>query len=181
MYEEDGLFCSDRSSTDISGLDPSPMLFEKHRKMETRSTTKPLKINEEWDKEPFIRSNIEKEPLKERYTQLENVELIASHLAFEQQHVVAMVIKNHRSVFITGWWGTGKTLLLMVVIAALPRETAYTTATNVIPALQLRGSPLHSLADCSFIHPGESRGVVYSRVRCNGISIWGKWKVLLTG
>ncbi|KAH9599894.1 DNA helicase Pif1-like [Trypanosoma melophagium] len=76
-------------------------------------------------------------------------------LSEEQQQVFDLIVKHHRSVFLTGGAGTGKSHLLRAIVAALPRSTTFVTATTGLAALNLNGSTIHSFAGCGIIEPQQ--------------------------
>lgn len=127
---------------------------------------------------PFQRSKTEKASFIEE-SQYPSRAGSTSMLTDEQQHVLDVVVKEKRSVFITGGAGTGKSFLLQALIKVLPPYTTYVTATTGIAALQLRGSTVHSFAGCGWVHPGESRRKVYARLGLRAISKWRKCEVLV--
>ncbi|KAK7196601.1 DNA repair and recombination helicase protein PIF7 [Novymonas esmeraldas] len=69
-------------------------------------------------------------------------------LSSEQRYAFHVAVKEHRTVFITGGAGTGKSHLLRTIIRALPVSSTFVTATTGIAALNLSGSTLHSFAGC---------------------------------
>lgn len=127
---------------------------------------------------PFQRSKSEKTPFIEE-PQCSSGAASASMLTDEQQHVMDVVVKEKRSVFITGGAGTGKSFLLQALIKVLPPYTTYVTATTGIAALQLRGSTVHSFAGCGWVLPGENRRKVYDRLGLKAIHKWRKCEVLV--
>ena len=66
-------------------------------------------------------------------------------LSQEQQRVLDMV-KKGESVFFTGSAGTGKSWLLKKIIASLPPETTFPTASTGVAACHIGGKTLHSFA-----------------------------------
>ncbi len=66
-------------------------------------------------------------------------------LSQEQTSVVDMV-KNGESVFFTGSAGTGKSFLLKKIIATMPPETTFATASTGAAACHIGGTTLHGFA-----------------------------------
>lgn len=66
-------------------------------------------------------------------------------LSQEQQRVLDMV-KKGESVFFTGSAGTGKSWLLKKIIASLPPDTTFPTASTGVAACHIGGKTLHSFA-----------------------------------
>ncbi|CBZ23722.1 putative DNA repair and recombination protein,mitochondrial precursor [Leishmania mexicana MHOM/GT/2001/U1103] len=102
-------------------------------------------------------------------------------LSSEQRYAFHMAVKEHRSVFITGGAGTGKSHLLRTIVRALPASCTFVTATTGIAALNLSGSTLHSFVGCG-IPSRSSKGdsllsIVLSKQRC--VRNWRTCRVLV--
>ncbi|CAG9569047.1 putative PIF1 helicase-like protein [Leishmania major strain Friedlin] len=102
-------------------------------------------------------------------------------LSSEQRYAFHVAVKEHRSVFITGGAGTGKSHLLRTIIRALPASSTFVTATTGIAALNLSGSTLHSFVGCG-IPDRNSKGdsllsIVLSKQRC--VRSWRTCRVLI--
>ncbi|TPP52520.1 PIF1-like helicase family protein [Leishmania donovani] len=102
-------------------------------------------------------------------------------LSSEQRYAFHAAVKEHRSVFITGGAGTGKSHLLRTIIRALPSSCTFVTATTGIAALNLSGSTLHSFVGCG-IPSRNSKGdsllsIVLSKQRC--VRSWRTCRVLI--
>ena len=69
----------------------------------------------------------------------------ASNFSLEQSSVLEKV-KKGQTLFFTGSAGTGKSYLLKEIIAALPPDTTYATASTGSAASQIGGTTLHSFA-----------------------------------
>ena len=69
----------------------------------------------------------------------------ASNLSLEQSSVLEKV-KKGQTIFFTGSAGTGKSYLLKEIIAVLPPDTTYATASTGSAASQIGGTTLHSFA-----------------------------------
>ncbi|ORC86625.1 PIF1 helicase-like protein [Trypanosoma theileri] len=81
--------------------------------------------------------------------------LFFNPLSEEQQQIFDLVVNRGRSIFLTGGAGTGKSHLLRSIVAALPKETTFVTATTGIAALNLGGSTIHNFAGCGIIDPQQ--------------------------
>ena len=68
-----------------------------------------------------------------------------SLLSQEQQRVL-QAVKRGESVFFTGSAGTGKSWLLKRIIASLPPDTTFPTASTGVAACHIGGKTLHSFA-----------------------------------
>jgi hypothetical protein len=63
-----------------------------------------------------------------------------------EQAAALALVRQGRSVFLTGCAGTGKSLLLAHALRALPSDSTFVTATTALAASQLGGCTLHSFA-----------------------------------
>lgn len=108
-------------------------------------------------------------------------ELPTTMLSSEQQFAFEMVVKEHRSIFLTGGAGTGKSHLIRQMIAALPLTTTFVTATTGIAALNLCGSTLHSFVGCGIVHEGLKRNVILQNVmrKKRAVRNWRSCRVLI--
>ncbi|KAG5485281.1 hypothetical protein CUR178_06644 [Leishmania enriettii] len=104
-----------------------------------------------------------------------------SALSHEQRCAYHIAVKEHRSVFITGGAGTGKSHLLRTIIRALPASSTFVTATTGIAALNLGGSTLHSFVGCGIPNRRSTRETLLSAVlgqqRC--VRNWRFCRVLI--
>jgi len=66
-------------------------------------------------------------------------------LTIEQKQVLDIVLNGH-SVFFTGSAGTGKSHLLRRIVASLPPDVTFVTASTGIAACHIGGTTLHSFA-----------------------------------
>ncbi|KAG5507230.1 hypothetical protein JIQ42_06636 [Leishmania sp. Namibia] len=87
-----------------------------------------------------------------------------SALSHEQRCAFYTAVKEHRSVFITGGAGTGKSHLLRTIIRALPASSTFVTATTGIAALNLGGSTLHSFVGCGIPNRRSTHDTLLSAV-----------------
>lgn len=91
-------------------------------------------------------------------------------LSEEQRYAYHLAVREHRSVFITGGAGTGKSHLLRVIIRGMPFSSTFVTATTGIAALNLNGTTLHSFVGCGVPDKRATRskilGTVMKRARC---------------
>jgi len=67
-------------------------------------------------------------------------------LSAEQNTVLQAVTARHKSVFITGPAGTGKSFLLRHIVQTMPRSGVYVTGSTGISALNAKGTTLHFFA-----------------------------------
>ncbi|KPA74246.1 putative mitochondrial PIF1 helicase-like protein [Leptomonas pyrrhocoris] len=85
-------------------------------------------------------------------------------LSAEQRYAYHLVVHEHRSVFITGGAGTGKSHLLRTIIRGMPYSSTFVTATTGIAALNLNGTTLHSFVGCGVPDKRASRSKIASMV-----------------
>ncbi|KAG5486246.1 hypothetical protein LSCM1_07369 [Leishmania martiniquensis] len=106
---------------------------------------------------------------------------VGSALSEEQRYAFHMAVEEHRSVFITGGAGTGKSHLLRTILHALPAFSTFVTATTGIAALNLSGSTLHSFVGCGIPNQRSTRdsllSLVLSKQRC--VRNWRVCRVLI--
>ncbi|CCW65383.1 unnamed protein product [Phytomonas sp. EM1] len=88
-------------------------------------------------------------------------------LSDEQLLAFHQVVREGRSVFITGGAGTGKSYLLRQIIASLPRATTFVTATTGLAAMNLSGTTLHRFAGCGLVEPWSDRKEVLSKMQAS--------------
>lgn len=102
-------------------------------------------------------------------------------LSDEQRYAYHLAVREHRSIFITGGAGTGKSHLLRIIIRGLPLSSTFVTATTGIAALNLSGTTLHSFVGCGVpdkqASPSKILGIVMSKARV--IRNWRVCRVLI--
>ncbi|KAM7189155.1 PIF1-like helicase domain containing protein [Naviculisporaceae sp. PSN 640] len=107
------------------------------------------------------------------------------HLSEEQEHVKKLVVEKGHSVFFTGPAGTGKSVLMRSIIAALKKkyardpERVAVTASTGLAACNIGGMTLHSFAGIGL--GKEDAQTLVKKVRRNpkAKNRWTKTKVLI--
>uniref|UniRef100_A0A8D0DZ18 ATP-dependent DNA helicase PIF1 n=1 Tax=Salvator merianae TaxID=96440 RepID=A0A8D0DZ18_SALMN len=83
---------------------------------------------------------VEKQPMKKPWSMRSRASLT------QEQSKVLSAVMSGKNVFFTGSAGTGKSYLLKKVIASLPPNGTYATASTGVAACQIGGTTLHAFA-----------------------------------
>jgi ATP-dependent DNA helicase PIF1 len=106
-------------------------------------------------------------------------------LSTEQQRVLKLVVEEGKSVFFTGSAGTGKSVLLREIIAALRRkyskspDAVAVTASTGIAACNIGGVTLHSFGGCGLAVEDANDLVRKVKMNRKAASRWSRTKVLI--
>lgn len=97
----------------------------------------------------------------------------------DEQMAAVLAIKAGHSVFVSGSAGTGKSHLLKLLIATLPRSTTYVTASTGIAATALGGTTLHNFGGVGLGEDAPEKLVGNVRRQANAVKRWQAVRVLI--
>lgn len=140
-----------------------------------------IKLNIDPDKTPTGAVKTLKRPIEEK-TEVKAKKNCLKHVAEQmlsaEQREILEAAKSGHSIFFTGSAGTGKSHLLRSIIAALPPDVTFATASTGVAACHIGGTTLHQFAGIGK-GDGTLEHCIQLASRPNVRAVWKKCRYLI--